>query len=241
MQLYDSIFKRQSIRKYQPESLPMEQLAQITEYMKGLKPLYADISTRIELAGPADVKGIVSAKAPHYLLFYSQKKDGYLPNAGFLLEQADLYLSSIGLGSCWQGMAKTTAPARDGLDYVIALAFGKAQGDPHRKAVSEFKRKSLSEISTGTDARLEAARLAPSATNSQPWYFTCQDGRICVYRKKLGPVKALMYETMNQIDMGIALCHLWLTSEQQNRAFDFTDDPQGAPAMAGYHFIGIVG
>lgn len=240
MNLYDSIFKRKSTRKYLPDQLPAEQLEQIIKFSQNLKPLYPEITTRIELAGGSEVRGMVSAKAPHYLLIYSEKKTGYLPNSGFLLQQVDLYLSSIGLGSCWLGMAKTSLPAKDGLEYVIMLAFGKTQNSPHREKNSEFKRRSLSEISTGSDERLEAARLAPSATNSQPWYFACESDGIYVYRKKLGILKAAMYETMNQIDMGIVLCHLWLASEHEKHPFSFLAECQGAPDIGGYTCIGKI-
>lgn len=240
MELYDSITKRKSTRKYLPEMLSREQLTEIMAFVAAMKPLHPEIKTRIELAGVADVKGMVSAKSPHYLLLYSENREGYLPNAGFLLQQADLYLSSQGLGSCWLGMAKTTAPDRDGLKYVIMLAFGKAQGDPHRSSISEFNRRPLSEISSGNDDRLEAVRLAPSATNSQPWYFVCDGGDIHIYRKKLGKLKAAMYGTMNQIDMGIALCHMWLTSEHTNRKFSFSIQEDMMPPVDGYEWLGTV-
>lgn len=240
MHLYDSIFKRKSTRKYQPALLPQEQLTQISDFIKEIKPLHPEIKTQFELVGASETKGMVSAKAPHFLLVYSEVKDGYLTNVGFMLQQADLYLSSLGLGSCWLGMAKTNAPKKNGLEYIIMLAFGKAQANPYRMELSGFKRKALSEIASGNDERLEAVRLAPSATNSQPWYFVCDAGRIYVYRKKLGILKFAMYDTMNQIDMGIGLCHLWLASEKANQPFAFTAEHDGAPNINGYTCIGVV-
>lgn len=239
MQLYESIFKRKSTRKYDPEKLPSEQLLQILDFAGRAKPLDPQLRTRIELVDAAAVKGMVLAKAPHYLLLYSEEAEGYLTNAGFLLQQVDLYLASLGLGSCWLGMAKTTAPTKEGLGYVIMLAFGKAHGEPHRGNLSEFSRKSLSEIALGQDDRLDAVRLAPSASNSQPWYFVCQEDGLFVYRKTLGLLKAAMYDTMNQIDMGIALCHLWLASAHFDRSFSFIPGAHpGAPKIKGYTYIG---
>ncbi len=241
MTLYDSIFVRKSTRKYQQQALASEQLSRIEAFVKDAKPLFPQIRTRIELVNASEVKGMVSAKAPHYLLIYSEKADGYLTNAGFLLQQADLYLASLGLGSCWLGMAKAAAPAKDGLPFVIMLALGEAEGDPRRQNVSEFNRKPLSVISTGQDERLEAVRLAPSATNSQPWYFACTEDGVYAYRQKLGALKAIMYETMNQIDMGIALCHLWLASAHVGRTFSFDSGAQAsAPKVDGYACMGRV-
>ncbi len=241
MTLYDSIFVRKSTRKYQQQALPPRQLSQIQAFVKDAKPLFPNIRTRIDLVNASEVKGMVSAKAPHYLLIYSEKADGYLTNAGFLLQQADLFAASLGLSSCWLGMAKAVEPAKDGLHFVIMLALGAAQGDPYRADASEFSRKPLSEISSGQDERLEAARLAPSATNSQPWYFACAEEGMYVYRQKLGALKAVMYEAMNQIDMGIALCHLWLAGERAGRTFAFEPGAQpNAPRVDGYACVGRV-
>lgn len=240
MQLYDNIFIRKSTRKFRPDALPSDQLARITEFMQKAKPLFPQIRTSAEIVGSSDVKGMVSAKAPHYLVFYSGQEEGFLLNAGFLMQQADLFLCSLGLGSCWLGMAKTALPAKNGMEYVIMLAFGNTQDSPRRENIADFKRRALSEIASGPDDRLEAVRLAPSATNSQPWYFTCQEDCLYVYRKKLGALKAAMYNTMNQIDMGIALCHLWLASEKQGRSFSFSADAKNPPAVDGYRCIGTV-
>ena len=67
---------------------------------------------------------------------------------------------------------------------IITMAFGKP-AQPLYRDVSEFKRKLLSDISEGTDDRLEAARLAPSGMNKQNWYFVADNGKIHCYRKKL--------------------------------------------------------
>ncbi len=42
------------------------------------------------------------------MIISSENTEGYLMNIGFIFQQMDLYLSSIGLGSCWLGMAKPT-------------------------------------------------------------------------------------------------------------------------------------
>lgn len=241
MTLYDSIFSRKSTRRYQPVVLTDVQRERILTFTEAAKPLIPSIRARMELVDASEVKGMVSANAPHYMLLYSEKCDGYLPNAGFLLQQVDLYLCSLGLASCWLGMAKATQPAKDGLDFVIMLALGTAAGSSHRADVSEFNRKPLDEISRGDDERFEAVRLAPSATNSQPWYLVTANACTYVYRKKLGIIKAAIYETMNQIDMGIALCHLWLASEHANRAFEFElGNHADAPKVDGYDCMGKV-
>jgi len=104
--------------------------------------------------------------APHYLLFSGEKHPLRNVSAGYLYQHAELYLHSKGFGAVWLGGVKD----KDNVDepnHIMGIAFGKTSNLVKGKP-EEFKRKSLSEIAQGTDRRLEAARLAPSAINSQP-------------------------------------------------------------------------
>lgn len=49
-----------------------------------------------------------------------------------------------------------------------------------------FKRKSMEQITDRPDAKLEPARLAPSAVNSQPWFFAHEGDTIHVWCSKKG-------------------------------------------------------
>ena len=53
-----------------------------------------------------------SGEAPHFLAFFSEVKDGYAANAGFMMQQMDLFLSANGIGSCWQGGPKPIRESR---------------------------------------------------------------------------------------------------------------------------------
>ena len=234
--LYESIFKRKSNRKYQMTPLETEQLLEIKAFADNLKPLYENIKVEYELT--SNVKNLLPIKAPHYIIISSENKEGYLANVGFLFQQMDLFLSSKGLGSCWLGMAKPTEKMETKLEFVIVMAFGKAVDSPYR-ARSEFKRKPLSEISSGSDDRLECARLAPSASNSQNWFFDCNNGNIHIYKKNLNPIKMLMYERMNKVDIGIVISHLYVATQHQGKEFSFTQ-LTSVKELKGYTYIGTV-
>lgn len=238
MNLYDFIFKRKSTRKYDMTPLTDGQLAEIKAFADNLKTLYKDIKVEYTIANDEDVKNILPVKAPHYFVISSEKKDGYLTNVGFMFQQMDLFLSSKGLGTCWLGMAKPNKKISTKLEFVIILAFGKALDSPYRE-FSEFKRKALSEISTGTDERLEVARLAPSATNSQNWFFAAENGKIHTYQKRVNPIMALVYDKINKIDMGIAICHLYFATEHLGKNFIFSKEAK-PKEMKGYTYIGTV-
>lgn len=89
-----------------------------------------------------------------------------------------------------------------------------------------FKRKPMEQITDKPDSRLEPARLAPSAVNSQPWYFTHEGDCLHVWCSKKG----------SRLDAGIALAHLYVSNEE---SFHFFKADQTAD-LPGYAYIGSV-
>jgi len=228
----ETIRKRKSIRKYDPAPLDDAALGAVRKQVESVRALYPDIKHSVEIANKA--QGLFGIKAPHYLLFRSEKKDGSLENIGFIGQQTSLFLSESGLGSCWLGGAKPEGKEAAALPFVICMAFGKPAEHLHRD-LSEFKRKPLGEISEGTDERLEAARLAPSGINAQNWYFVAGEGKIRCYRKKASPLLGFIYNRLARIDMGIALCHI----AEESDSFRFVKET-GAPERKGCVYTGTV-
>jgi len=224
------IRKRKSIRKFDLTPLDFHALEKIKAQLTLLKPLYPDIRCSINIA--SSTKGLFNIKAPHYLIFSSEEREGHPENIGFIGQQMDLYLSQSGLGSCWLGASKPSEKQSSALPHVICIGFGKP-GEPLHRELSEFKRKPLSEVSEGDDRRLEAARLAPSGMNAQNWFFIAKDGKIHCYRKKLNPLKALVLDKLSCIDMGIAICHI----AQESDDFHFEKEA-GAPQRNGLIYMG---
>ncbi len=240
LQLYETIFKRKSIRKFDMAPLDTAVLTEIKNYASGLKSMDEGIKHELVYLNPGDVKNLFPIKAPYYVCCYSEKKEGYLMNAGFLMQQLDLYLSANGIGSCWLGMAKPSKELlerKDGMEFVIILAFGKANEPLHRTDTSEFKRKNIAQITDLTDMAelLEPVRLAPSASNSQPWYFSVTGDEITVSRKSLNVITAPIFSKFNQIDIGIALLHLWLSLDHQGKTAPF--ETKKAEVPKGYDYM----
>ena len=239
-QLYETIFKRRSIRKYDMTALPKETLTMVQDFAKTVKPLDAAIRYEFMYLVTEDVKNLLPIKAPHYICFYSEKKDNYLMNAGFLLQQIDLFLSANNLASCWLGMAKPVKQVKDqhnGLEFVVMIAFGNSKEVIHREDTSKFTRNSINTITNivGAEELLEPVRLAPSASNSQPWFVNGNLTELVVSREKLNFIKAQLLGKMNQVDIGIALCHLWLSLEHQGKTATY--DYQTVPVPNGYEFM----
>jgi len=234
----ETIRKRKSVRKYKPEKLDQETLLKVGEQIKSLKPLYPDIETSVFVADK--VKRTFGITAPHYLMIYSEEKEGAYENVGFIGQQMDLFFSENGLGSCWLGVAKPGKETgeedeRQGqLKYIICIAFGLPAEPLHRSA-SEFKRKPLSLMSAGDDSRLEGARLAPSGVNLQGWFFIAESKRIHCYRKSpkglIGMIR--IYSQLSLIDIGIAICHIAVESEN----FEFIREHK-VPEKEGFIYVG---
>jgi len=221
IELYDAIFKRKSMRKFDDTIVVTEEeLTEINQHTQKLIPLVCDIKVRFEVVKRAKT----TAKRGEYcLLMYSENKPHYLLNAGYLLEQMDLFLNAHDIGVCWYGLAKAKETHVSELDYVIMLAFAKSRPQDFRKDISQFKRKNRVEIWQGDfdlDV-IEATLLAPSACNTQPWRVVSEGNSIKVYRntqiKSFIPASKLPF--YNSIDMGMCLCFLEIALSQKGYEF----------------------
>ena len=76
---------------------------------------------------------------------------------------------------------------------------------------------------------LEAARLAPSACNSQPWHVDCSEGTLTVHQQSgfKNPLLRNLGGYMNRIDMGIFFCFLELALEHESVGFGRSLLPDG--------------
>lgn len=231
---FEMIFKRKSFHLFRNtgnDKITDDELEEIEKAYAGFACLYPEIKTAIKIV-PAD-KVNFKRDAEYCILLYSEKKENYLMNAGYLGEQLDLWLVAHNIGSLWFGIGKPDEQTYNGLDYVIMIAVHKINDESkYRKNMFKAKRKELSEIWSGDDLGIaNITRFAPSACNTQPWYVENSNGELTVFRyKKAGkrgimPAAAVTY--FNRIDIGIYLCILEICMEKNGIAFErtlFIDD-----------------
>jgi len=227
MNAYDMIFKRKSFhifRNIGNEALSEAELKDIEEYFLKVVPLNKDIKVKMVI----DKDHNTCKRGQEYcILFYSEEKDNYLQNIGYIGEQIDLYLTSKNIATLWFGIGKVKEKVLDGLTYVIMIAIKKADdASKFRKDMFASKRKSVSEIWNG-EKYLDIAnivRFAPSACNSQPWQVTEANGSLQVYRYKKEGKRGIMPKALvdfyNQIDIGIFMYFLELCLDHENIAYD---------------------
>ena len=209
---YKEIFKRKSFHFFiSGEPTTEEDLKQINEFIKTVEPLYPDIKTEIRIVKESETT--CHRGADYCILFYSETKEGYLRNIGYIGEQIDLYLTSLNIGALWFGIGKTKEKEIEGLEYVIMIAFKRMPENSFRKDMFKSKRKSLEEIWSGEEMDIaNIVRFTPSACNTQPWFVENKENELSIYRyKKPGkrgimPVDKVMF--YNRIDIGIFLSML---------------------------------
>lgn len=224
MNLYEGIFVRRSVRSFLMEPLEPKVLKHIVNFANHLEMLSPEQQVRFEVVSHLENRHhfgehLFVAKAPYYLMLYAKKTEDYLLNAGYLLEQLVLYMTTKGLGSCYLGLKRFKS--EDELEPVIAVAFGKPKKDfyeaeneknVHRRLLGEvccFK----TVVSEERKEMMRAARLAPSSLNSQPWRFVVYENRIHLFcRKEFAASDKI--KKMHLIDMGIALAHLTVAAEE---------------------------
>ncbi|MDL2248695.1 hypothetical protein LJB89_03260 [Tyzzerella sp. OttesenSCG-928-J15] len=235
MNLYAAIPQRKSCRKYDMQPLGADKLGEIEQAIGSFQPLSPDISLKWRFVN--QVKGIYHIQAPHYLVISGQGKNGEKESAGFLFQQLALWFDTMELGCVWLGESKDVGAERSKND-IITMAFGSVTEPVHR-TMEQFKRKPIETITNAVeDICIQAAHLAPSGMNTQPWYFEKLDDRVLVYRQKLKLPLSVVYKH-SDIDMGIALCHYYLACKESEKPFHFSRE-KALPEKAGFLPFGII-
>lgn len=225
MNWYEAIYIRKSVRHYSRKAVSATLLQHIENCAGKLNGLKEDgcCSVRIYNAKEAQdkVKGMFRVHAPYYMAIFTKKTPLGLIEAGFFAQQLVLYMTTKGLGTCYQGGCRLkSSDIPKEMQLAVIIAFGYAEGELVRDA-HQAKRYPLNKIchfreNAGEEIRtmLKAARLAPSAMNRQPWRFVAWSDRIEVYLRKDTFMKTLSVSSQ-LVDMGIVLCHLLEAADEE--------------------------
>jgi len=168
-----------------------------------------------------------------------------LEDFGYMMECAVLFATDMGLGTCWLGGSftrssfakKISATPQEIVPAVVSLGYiaeKKKSGMSVRRIVGGHNRmpwenmffvdrfsNPLSADDAGLYATpLEMVRIAPSATNKQPWRII-KDGNVWHFfmQRTKGYGKSLTFKLLNiadlqRVDMGIAMSHFELAAAE---------------------------
>ena len=243
--LYPMIFKRKSFHLFRGiGSISREELSQIEDFFHKCKPLIPDISVEMKIVPASET---TCRRGQEYcILLYSEKREGYLPNIGYIGQQLDLMLATVNIGTLWFGIGRTAVKSESGLDFVIMLAIAKVKETAFRKDMFKSRRKPLEEIWIGEYYRSigEIARFAPSACNTQPWIVASGEREWKVYRYqkpgKRGIMPADKVSWYNRIDIGIFFLFLEICMEHESLAFErtlFADTQEEEKTLAAVYTV----
>ncbi|MDZ4178831.1 MAG: nitroreductase family protein [Coriobacteriia bacterium] len=222
---------RRSRRSYDGNPVPAEALDRLIEMSRTFRPSPVARALVIPSA-PADIfTGIVGSygrisDAPSAVAFAGiTDAPGVDAAVGYTGEALILEATVLGLSTCWvAGMFKQRRVADlaeiGGSEKVFAIsplgtaveAVSGTERMVYRMKPGPKPRKSAEEVAPGSTswpgwarAAVEAARLAPSAMNRQPWRFTYDDGSVVVSVD--GPDTP---KISKRVDCGIAMLHFEL-------------------------------
>ena len=173
---------------------------------------------------------------------------------GYEFEKLILFMTALGLGTCWLGGTFNRGAFEKAMELKEDEIFPAVSpyGYPaDKKSLAETMLRSISKgdsrknfgelffdkdfsmpLSQATAGEyflpLEMVRLAPSASNKQPWRII-KDNNIyhfCEY-KTPGYSKPFSYD-IQRVDMGIAACHFHLTAIEKGLKGEFQKMPEAA-------------
>jgi nitroreductase len=183
--------------------------------------------------------------------------DRALADLGYCCESAILYATKIGLGTCWlggtfnrSGFLGQVSPSDDELmPAVIAIGRpgeGRTIMDRIFRATARSATrkpwewlfhqgvpgKPLTEKAAGPLQRpLEALRLAPSASNKQPWRVV-KERKKDVFHFYIARTSSSigLYNDLQSVDIGIGICHFDLVAKEAGLAGTWSVSDPGIKA-----------
>lgn len=214
MKILEAIYNRKSVRDFMDSEIEKDILDRIRLRLGQIEPLYKK----------ANVKCVISDYcrksyyAPYYVGVYSDNTREGVMNAGFILHQLSVYLTAIGIASCYQAKSVVFKPVNsEGMKLAVSLAFGYPGSKMYREA-EEVSRLSVNKIcvmkekpNEEVERLIELARISPSSYNTQPWRFVVYNNRIHVFVKKkmLNRLTRLKF-----VNMGVMLGNVCIGAEE---------------------------
>ena len=229
---HPAIAERRSRRRFDPSLLISPGgMAALDKVCNQFAPFPQARSRLVTGSVDSVFKGIIGSYgrvkgAPAFIAFIGAMDDPFIQEkVGYTGEGIILEATALGLGTCWVAgffRPKAVASLIDVGDKERVLAVtpvGHAQQPEswEERSMARLARSRsrlpLSKLVRGlprekwpewVNVCLEAARLAPSATNRQPWGFDVQENSITVFVRTGGR----QFSVSKRLDCGIAMLHL---------------------------------
>jgi hypothetical protein len=245
---FNAIFLRHSQRKYSGEKPDENVVDRLETLCTAFRPFLGARAVLVREPGHDVFRGIIGSyfkvsDAPYYIAFIG---DMTAPNVqeitGYLGEGVVLEATALGLNTCWVGgffrreavMKQINLENNERVLAITPIGYSKDASDRVSVSSKKHRRKDLNKLIVNGNLKendwnktaLEAARLAPSAVNRQPWRFTIRNNSIVVSTDNI----RREFNVSRRLDCGIAMLHLELgaRSTRANGTWKFLNPPDVA-------------
>lgn len=182
--------------------------------------------------------------AQNFVVGATKKSEHDLENFGYIMEELVLYATDLGLGTCWVGgtlnrsrfAAQINITDDEVVPAITPVGYAaKSQSKVDRVARWAARSKNrhpwqtlffevdcdhplTRERADQYETPLEMIRLAPSASNRQPWRIIKENDthtyHFFIIRKRSWYSRFLSWPDFPRVDLGIAICHFNLTAQE---------------------------
>ncbi len=238
--IVDIIKSRRSVRTFEDRQLMPENRAYVEDVIQNIEtPFGVPMEFRLLGAAEHGLKSPVIVGAHDYVAAKVKRVQGAELSLGFAFETFCLRVAECGLGTVMLAASLSRKSFEEAMEVgpgevmPVASPVGypaakmSLREGMMRKAIKSDERLPFSQVffrgSFGTplspgeavsfEAPLQMLRLAPSATNKQPWRAVV-DGNAVHFFEEHG-LKESALGDIQKVDMGIALSHFWLTAQEQ--------------------------
>jgi len=250
---FAAIKTRRSRRQFDSLSVSTETLTQLSKVCTEFRPFPHVRAVLVNDSPNRLFKGIVGPYgkirgAPAFVAFIgNMDSPNVQEEVGYTGEGIILEAEALQLATCWVGgffRHEVAAPFVDMNKSEIIVAVTPVGYTAEHQSLEErlmtgfgwtHRRKPLTSIATGlkeedwpgwVKAALEAARIAPSAINRQPWIFNIEPGSIIVSVNRPG----MEFNVAKRLDCGISMLHIEVAALDYDRhgTWEFLEAPQVA-------------
>lgn len=188
MELLEAMKRRHSVRQYTDRPIPAEVLAEL-EAEAAACSREGSLHIQLVTDEPDAFQGILAhygkfSGVRNYLALADPKGPDLDEKLGYYGERLVLRAAQLGLDSCWvaltfrKGKCRCTVAPGEKLVCVAALGYGVTHGVPHRSRPMEDLCRVEGEMPDWFRAGMEAALLAPTATNQQKFLLTLEGNAV---------------------------------------------------------------
>ena len=255
MDIQNAMLRRKSIRTYNKEPLSQELKQKIIDYISFMEvPFNAQIRFKIidlntlESNIRLGTYGVIQG-ATTFLCAAAKKEYRMEESLGYVFEKIILYITSLGLGTCWLGGSFNKADFRKAIileedefiPVISPIGYAKekrsildkvmaaAAGSKNRKEWAElffekdFSRPLEKEKAGMFEKCLDMVRIAPSASNKQPWRIIKDGNNYHFFVCRSPGYGKIMSFDIQRLDVGIAICHFELVLHELGGSGNWSD------------------